>query len=480
MIVYFADRNLEITGLASTSLPGGFRITEDLTTEEIDSGVNIFTCKISYNDSSRADLESAVTVGRFILKAGGSAFDEKENSYDSIYQIIETEFDTSSQELYVYAEDAGLDLLNKVVDEAELKNKTLLQMLQSFVPSDWTINLVGTPTGTKSNTWDGESSATERINSVVNLFGCEAFYSFVIERFQVTAKVINVVPKRGIQTAVSQLRLNLDIDRIVTKKSIADLATAYAVTGGTPDGKDKPINLKDYSYSYTDPETGDEYSVHASTGQMRNTSAMKRWSSVLDSDGLIVKQFSFDTTDKAVLAGQARAELQKYSRETVEYEVDFVRLPEGTQVGDRVNIIDEDGELFLEARLLKIETSVTEGTQVATIGDYILKDSGISAAVAAMAREFAEMIRKGIDGTTLSITSSGGNLFHNTPIATTLTATVFFGDVVITEQEALERIYGEGAAVRWYDDSGVLVGTGFSIQVTSSNLIETYKARLET
>ena len=47
MIIYFADRNLNITGQASTSLPGGFRIMEDLLTEEVDSGVNVFTCKIT-------------------------------------------------------------------------------------------------------------------------------------------------------------------------------------------------------------------------------------------------------------------------------------------------------------------------------------------------------------------------------------------------------------------------------------------------
>ena len=46
---------------------------EDLLTEEVDSGVNVFTCKISYNDSNRQELESAVKVGTFLLKSGGTA-----------------------------------------------------------------------------------------------------------------------------------------------------------------------------------------------------------------------------------------------------------------------------------------------------------------------------------------------------------------------------------------------------------------------
>lgn len=461
MIIYFADRNLHITGLASTGLPGGFRIFDDLTTEEIESGVNVFTCRIGYNDSSREELESAVSVGKFILKSSGSAFTDKENSYDSLYQIVETEFDTLSQELYVYAEDAGLDLLNKVVESQSFSGKTLSQMLISVVPSDWTLNLIGTPTGTKTYEWEGDNTATERINSIVGLFGCEAFYSFVIERFEVTAKVLNVVPKRGNQNATVQLRLNLDIDRIVTKTSIADLATAFSVTGGTPDGSENPINLKNYSYSYTDPETGDMYQVHASTGQMRNTSAMKRWASVLDSDGLIVRTYSFDTINKAELAGQARAELQKQSRAAIEYEVDFVRLPEGTQVGDRINIIDEQGKLYLEARLLKIETSVANNTQTATVGEYVMKSGGISETISQIAKEFADKVKDGVSATTVSVVSSGGNVFHNRPIATTLSATVFYGDVVITTQSLLEQVFGSTALLKWYDTEGTFAGTGF-------------------
>ena len=351
MIIYFADRNLNITGQASTSLPGGFRIMEDLLTEEVDSGVNVFTCKISYNDSNRQELESAVKVGTFLLKSGGTAFTDKENTYDSLYQIVETEFDTLSQELSVYAEDAGLDLLNRVVGETTFSGKTLQQMLNSTKPGDWSLNLIGCPTGTKTITFDGDATATERINSIVNLFSCEAYYSFVIERFKITTKVINVVPKRGNQTAVHQLRLNKDIDRIVTKTSIADLATALVVTGGTPDGSDTPINLKNYTYSYTDPATGDVYTVDKSSGQMRNTSAMKRWASVLDTDGFIFQQYSYDTTNKATLAGQARAELQKLSKAAIEYEVDFVRLPEDVRIGDRINIIDEQGELYPHGNL---------------------------------------------------------------------------------------------------------------------------------
>lgn len=479
MIIYFADRNLNITGLASTSLPSGFRIADDMLTEDVETGVNTFEFKVSYNDGSRQELEQTVTVGTYILKGGGNAFDEEVNSYDALYQIVETEFDTLSYELSVYAEDAGLDLLNTVVPAANYSSKTLSQMLTATVPAGWTLNLIGTPSGQKSVNYDGESSCTERVDSIANLFGCEVYYSFVIERFAITAKVLNVIPKRGDQDAKIQLRLNQDINRIVTKSSIADLATAFTVTGGTPDGSNTPVNLVGYSYTYTDPNTGDVYKVDTSTGQMRNTSAMKRWASVLDSDGLLIRQYSFDTTNKATLAGQARAELQKQSAVAVEYEVDFVSL-RGAKIGDRVNIIDEQGELFLEARLLQVKTSVTAMTQTATIGEYKLKSSGIADMIKAYAADFAANVKNGLDGIVLSVISSGGNTFHNTPISTTLTATVFYGPDAITNQTDLESAFGAGAAIKWYNYGGTLLGTGFSYVLTSAQNKEVITAKLET
>lgn len=57
MIVYFTDRKLNLYGSASTELPGGLRIIDDLTTEEISSGVNVFTCVISCDNSTRFNLE---------------------------------------------------------------------------------------------------------------------------------------------------------------------------------------------------------------------------------------------------------------------------------------------------------------------------------------------------------------------------------------------------------------------------------------
>lgn len=383
MIIYFCDRQLNILGHASTTLPEGIRISQDKTIEDVESGVNSFECVLTWDDDTRYQLEHGIVAGNYILK-------QSDTEYDSLYQIVETESDTKEQEISLYAEDAGLDLLNTLCEGVTLTNKTIEEMLAYFLPTDWSIAVWDAPTSTRTYTWDGASTCTERIRSVVGLWDCELYYSFRIEGLQVKEKIVNVVVKRGLQEAIPQLRLNYDIDRIITKTSIADLVTALAVTGGTPDGSDTPIDLKNYDYTYTDPVNGDLYQVDKTSGQMRNLTAMDRWSSAIDADGLWVGSYSFETTDKSVLAGQARAELQRLCYPAVNYDVDFSALPDDIQIGDRVNIIDDDGELYLEARLLQIETCVADDTKTATIGEYLINTSGISAQVMQLASDLAQ------------------------------------------------------------------------------------------
>ena len=526
MIIYFCDRAMSILGQASTELPSGFRISNDALVEDVESGVNSFECTITWTDDTRSELADAIIAGNYILKSGSD-----DNNYNTLFQIVETESDTKDQTIRLYAEDAALDLLNTQCAAITLQNKTISQMMSQFLPSDWSLNVMDAPTTTRTNTWDGESTCTERLLSVVGLWDCELYYSFRVEGLQVKEKIVNVVKRRGLQEAIPQLRLNYDIDRIVTRTSITDLVTALNVTGGLVNGS--ALNLKNYTYSYTDPTTGDVYQVDKPTGQMRNVTAMERWSSMIDTDGLWVGSFSFDTTDKAVLAGQARAELQKKSAPAVNYDVDFSKLPDDVQIGDRVNIIDDDGELYLEARILKIETSEADETKVATIGDYLLKTSGISEMVQQLAADVAALgdveaaytwvayaddsSGAGISLTptgksyigiavnrptpavditdpsvyswlplevdaqvalSCEITSSAGTLFLSGYVDTTLTAHVYANGTELSASQIADI-----GVIRWYnaDDLTTILATGQTYSITASQEITAInvRARLE-
>lgn len=268
MIVYFADRKFNILGLASTALPGGFSIVSDMKTEDVESGVASFECTLSFSKEQRIAVEACAEVGNYILRKNGT-----ENEF---YTIIDAEIDTKKQDVYVYAEDAGLDLLNEVAGEYEADQAyNIAHYINKFAnDSGFVIGINEVSSLTRKLSWDGEATVTERIASVATQFGgCEISYSFDIDGMVVTNKYINIYQKRGKDIGV-QLRLNRDIDRIITKKSIANLATSLRCTGGTPTGSQGVVSHVDSSG--VEYYTWIKFSESAS-GEMADTIGSKRY-----------------------------------------------------------------------------------------------------------------------------------------------------------------------------------------------------------
>lgn len=391
MILYFADRNMNIIGQASTELPEGLVVTQDLKTEDVETGVAVFECTIPYDSKTMDQVKKCTEVGNYILRSN-----RDENEF---YTIIETEADTKDQSVYMYAEDAGLDLLNEVVGAYEAdQDYPIRYYIEKFsFDSGFTIGINEASNLSRKLSWEGESTASERITSVATQFdNCEISYSFKVEGLVVTGKYINIYRKRGKDDGV-QLHLNREIDSIITKKSIANLATALLCTGGTPEPEEgetteekPPITLDGYSY--------DDGNYHTSGPYLMSREALKKWSRYVwinepnktGDVGHIVKTFSYDTTSQKELCNRALTELKKACEIEVNYEVEISKLPENVRIGDRVNIIDDSGQLYLSTRILKLENSIADQTQKATLGEFLLKGSGIAQKVADLADQFAK------------------------------------------------------------------------------------------
>ncbi|MFR4251200.1 MAG: phage tail spike protein [Christensenellales bacterium] len=383
MILYFADRRMNILGQASTELPQGLTITDDLKTEDVETGVAVFECKVHFDDQTRLDVENSAEVGNYILRS--------HNNENEFYTIMETEVDTKNQEIYLYAEDAGMDLLNEVVGAYEAdKAYPISHYINKYTyDSGFELGINEIPDLERKLSWEGETTAAERLASVATQFDGEISFGFEIKHLIVTKKYINVFKRRG-QNVGAQLRLNFEINSITTKKSIDNLATCLKVTGGTPENQETPITLSGYAYDDGDIYTSGEF--------LKSRSALERWSRYawpgepykIDDEGHIVKLYSYDTVSKSELCTRAVNELKKVSQIETNYEVEIKNLPENIRVGDRVNVIDDGGELYVSTRILKLETSVADQTQKATLGEYLIKGSGISQKVYDLAARFAQ------------------------------------------------------------------------------------------
>lgn len=386
MILYFADRRMNILGKASSHLRKGVKILSDNKTEDVESGVASFEATFSYTRENRKEVESWAKSGNYILRKSGS-----ENEF---YTIIESESDTENQEVIVYAEDAGLDLLNEVVGPYEAdKAYPIDHYINKFsYDSGFVIGVNEIKDLSRKLKWEGEATATERLASVATQFdNAEISYSFEIKRLKVTKKIINIHRKRGVDTDI-QLRKGKEIENIVVKQSIAELATSLLVTGGTPENSEVPITLKGYKY--------DDGDFHVSGDRLNSRIALEKWSryvwkdepnQVLGCGGHIIKNYSYDTLSQSELCKRAITKLKSICDVEVNYEADIIELPDNVRVGDRINIIDDDVGLYLNTRILKLETSESDETKVATLGENLLKESGISKKVEDLAEQFKEL-----------------------------------------------------------------------------------------
>lgn len=384
MIVYFANRQFEILGQASTGLPSGLVVFDDLKTADVETGVSSFECSVRFDAKTRLDVEAWATAGNYILRSDG---DENE-----FFTIIESEVDTSKQTVSIYAEDAGLDLLNEVVGEYEAdKAYTLSNYIDMFAyDSGFRMGTNEAAGIEKKLVFDGDETVTARIANIAKQFGdFEVSYSFKVKGLKITNKYINVFKKRGQELGV-QLRLNKDIDSVITTRSVANLATALRCTGGTPDGAEEPISLNGYKY-----DDGDFY---VDGDVLKSRKALAKWSRYLWVDepeqkpgheGHIVKLFNYDTTSQATLCQEALKKLKAICDVAVNFEVEIARLPDNIHIGDRVNIVDEAGKLYLSTRLLQLKKSVANQTAEAVLGEHIIKGSGIHQKVLDLAKQFA-------------------------------------------------------------------------------------------
>lgn len=207
-------------------------------------------------------------------------------------------------------------------------------------------------------------------------------------RLKIKHKYINLHKKRGVDQG-RELRINREVKNIIVKSSVEDLATALSVTGGYPEDSETPINLKGYKY--------DDGDIYLSGSTIYSRSAVAKWSRYLsekgNGTGHIVQTYTYDTLSQSELCNRAVSKLKKIYDAAVSYEVELAYLPDGIKIGDTVNIVDDAGELYLSARIMKLESSIYNDEYTATLGEYKLKLSGISEKMESLAAQFEKLAK---------------------------------------------------------------------------------------
>ena len=389
---YFTDRKYNQLGIASTDELASSSVIaiDDIGGQEgdyqsVEGGYRSYSATLHFSPDQSAQVKEMAKVGNFVLFKGRAG--------ESVWTtILSSEHDPLAGTNTFVAEDASIDLINGTVGAyAASSAMTIAQYIELFAgDSGFVIGYNEIPDLTRTLKWDSDdSSILTRILSVATQFGVELSFRFEVRGLSVIGKYIDIRKHIGGNKDI-YLHVDTDLNKIVTTSDIADLCTAIAGTGGTPDGSNAPITLK--GYRWTDPNG--RY-VLGSDGVLRDQVSLRTWSRLLSNsnpdpkDAHITRTKTYEATTQATLLQSVLSDLEKFNHPAVNYEVDIAKLPDTVNIGDTVYLVDEDEQLFLSARVLELTYSYSNESGTATLGDYLIQASQVDPAY----RELADQIK---------------------------------------------------------------------------------------
>lgn len=387
MILYFADKNFKILGTASTSLSGGYVITDDTKKEEVETGIATLDCTVAYTDDTRSDIESWCRAGNYVLDYYG-----KDDSADvdivNLFMITTTELSVLDHTIKFESEDSGLDLLNNLAKEyTGTEQMSAADYINKFLEkTGFRLRNNNVSKNPKKLEWTSTDTVTKRLADIAEKFEIELTYGFSVKGLTVSDRWVDIADETGRDTKIN-LYIDKEVNNITVKNTIENLATALYATG-----KD---NLTLIGFTIPEEDKG-KYQIDPD-GNLVSLEALTKWARVDYSSkesfsGNLYQKFeSSDTASQADLYKLTKEKLDSISDIETNYEVDIADLPPGVGIGDRVNIVDDAGNTYISGRILELETSVTDGTKKATLGEYVIKDSGISELVENLASSFANL-----------------------------------------------------------------------------------------
>lgn len=388
MDFYFTDRKFNLLGIASTSSDAPISIFNDQDILSISAASRTFEGTLIFSAKERDQVKSMANYGNYILY-------KDENGQSIFMTIMEIEHDPKEGEHFIRAEDAGMDLINGLVDAySATKAMTFAEYFELFAgDTGFEIGINEISNLSRTLKWESESQTIlARLLSLATQFdNAELSFSFEITGTQVVKRFVDVHRKRGADKRIT-LYMDKDINNIVTKANIYDLCTAIVATGGTPEGKNEPINLK--GYNYKDPNG--RFVLNKTTGVMQDMESVKIWSRLLSNNnqnpnaGHIQRVKTYETTDQKTLCDNVIRELEKASQPAINYETDIANLPDNVKIGDTIYLVDENEKLFLSARVLELTRCYSTNEYKATLGDYLIQDGGISQSL----KELADQLKQ--------------------------------------------------------------------------------------
>lgn len=387
MDFYITDREFKLQTISSTNGICDFPVVSTQDEIKLDTASRRMTLQLAFNYDNTQLIKERVKVGNYVL------YRDLNEKYVWM-TILKVTHNPLTGVRTLECENASMDLLNESVEAytATSQHNIVFYIEKFTLDSGWEIGVNEVPNLRRTLSWDGDATALERIQSVATQFdNAELEFSFEFKGNQLVKRKIDIYKKRGRDTDF-KLYVNKDINSIESTTDIYQLVNAIRPYGGTPEGKNEPINLR--GYNWNDPDG--RFKLNSEKGIVMDTQNVKTWSRTNTENNYFLQHKSWTTTNQQELLDTTINWLKQYSQPIETYTADIANLPFDLQVGDYLSIVDENEELYLKSRVQIITYDYTDSSTKVELSDFVRLESGISQQLQELASQFQNSISANI------------------------------------------------------------------------------------
>lgn len=344
MQIYILNRARET--LATTA-----SIYNDKHTLTLEAGSSSYEFTIDKSDEASHYMDS----GNYIVLQ-----DDKGKTW--LFTILDYEETHSTKT--VYAEDAGIELINKAVDiwkgDGPHPFSYYFDLVTKGTP--WKLGVNQLAGLERTLTYEGRDTGLGRLLSILKGFdNAECTFDVTVKMNAPAEFKINVYKQVGNDRSDVQIVYNNELNDITKKESRAEFVTALAGVGEqiqTEDGSEGGnVDFSELEYDKDGFVTkkGDKF--------LRAVDANRTFNPGQES--YIESFYEYDTQSPSELLNRTLSKLKTYSEPQYIYTADVKVIDPSLVLGDTVTILDHDYNpaLYLSARVAKLVKSYTDPTQ---------------------------------------------------------------------------------------------------------------------
>jgi hypothetical protein len=346
--IYVLNRARETLATSSS-------IYDDKHTLTLDAGSSSYEFKIDKADEASQYMDS----GNYIVLQD----DAGKTWLFTILDYEETQYTKT-----VYAEDAGIELLNKACNIWKSSGPHSFEYYFNLVTSGtpWQLGVNQLAGLERTLTYEGRDTGLGRLLSILKGFdNAECTFDVAVKMNAPCDFKINVYKSVGSDRSDVQMVYSHELNNITKKESRAEFVTALCGVGGTIQTEDGQGNAQDAgNIDFADLEYNHDGLVTTKGDKfLRAIDANKRFNP--GQVTYIEAFYEYDTQSASELLNRTITRLKTYSEPQYTYTADVKIIDSTLKIGDTVTIIDHDYNpaLYLSARVAKLEKSYTDPSQ---------------------------------------------------------------------------------------------------------------------